>query len=159
MITPSQPSAGSGQYEFSEMENHTVARAAKYLRQWGVAALVVGLLVGLCTAGGLIALLYVTATAGEQRQQLDAIMLIIGLAATLIPFSLIHLITSFSYLKAGRSLLDVVDTRGNDVKLLMQSLGKMTAAFRLEAIVIVSTAFLGLIFTIGLHVLDATRGG
>jgi hypothetical protein len=104
-----------GHYEFSQMENQIIERAATRTRVWGIISIILGVLELLGTVGAI-------ASPG----------LIIYL-----PQGIVSIIIGTTFLGAGNSLRAVVDTQGNDVPHMMTAIQKLGSAFNIQIIVTV----------------------
>ena len=104
-----------GNYEFSDLENVSIERAATSASIWAVCAIVGAVLLG---------------TLAAVQFYLDNLR---G-AILVLPLFLVCAVAGWLYIGAGRALKKVVETEGNDVELLMQALERMASAFRNEVI-------------------------
>jgi hypothetical protein len=122
------PPAGARTYEFNEAENATIAGTARYARRWGVISIVVGVIV---LAAGVV----LAAMAAALDTSLGGKGVMLGaVGVALVPTSLVYFVGGIFYLRSGRSLLDVVETQGNDIPLLMGAVKSLSRAFMIEAI-------------------------
>jgi hypothetical protein len=146
MVNPYQPpgaeleaqaQVAAGAYEFGEVENLNIARAAEFSRIWGVMALVIGVLMLLMMLGGIF---FTVAMASEMDDLAAAVVLIIVVAVMTAPLAFVFLATGGHYISSGRALREVVETSGNDVGLLMNALETLARAFRVEMIVIIAVS-------------------
>jgi len=143
-LSPQQPGGGSAQYEFSAIENLTIAKTAKISKVWGVFALLIGVLVLIAIA---VAMAFARDIAWEMGVEPTMIM---GVIAGLSPLALVDLVIGGLYIASGGSLRKVVDTRGNDVTLMLSGLNRLANAFMIEAIVTVVALIGGLILGLAL---------
>lgn len=123
------PGVGQSQYEFDEVENYTIARAAKFAKVWGIFALIIGALLLIAIIGALVMSRDIAWEMG-----VDPTM-VMGIIAGLSPLAIVNLIIGGLYIASGSALRAVVDTAGNDVPLMMSGLNRLGNAFRIEAIV------------------------
>lgn len=141
-------------YEFNEIENRTIASAARWAKLWGVISLVSGILLlilGILMVAVVGAMMAASAASGSSGALKPGMIVAIG--AGLIPSSLVSIIGGIFYLSSGSSLRRVVDTQGNDVQLLMNAMRSLSRAFMIEAIAMMVGFVAG--FGIGI----AMRGG
>jgi hypothetical protein len=143
-LSPGQPGGGSGQYEFSEVENFTIARTAKMAKVWGVFALLIGVLTVVAIV---VALAFSMDIAWEMGVDPTYVT---GFIAALLPLAIVNLVIGWLYIASGNSLRKVVDTAGNDVTLMLSGLNRLANAFMIEAIVTVVALIGGVIFGIAL---------
>jgi hypothetical protein len=135
---------GTGQYEFDELENLTIARTAKFAKVWGVFALIIGVLL-------LVAIIVALVLARDIAWEMGADpTLIMGIIAGLSPLAVVNLVIGWLYIASGSSLRAVVDTEGNDVELMLSGLNRLANAFRIEAIVTVIALIGGFILGLAL---------
>jgi len=104
----------TAEYELTSGQNEVVERFGRRARMLG----------GISTAGGVLCLL--TAVLGI-RLEADASRILVFLLAALPQLSV-----GLSFLGAGRSLVAVVETQGHDVTLLMDALGNLAVALRVQ---------------------------
>lgn len=135
------PGPATGQYEFNETENAVIGKTATRATLWGAFSLIAGVLMLLLVTGAAIWLVATTSSAAP------LLMLVVAL-----PMVIVYVAIGWSYVSAGRSLSKVVDTAGNDVQLLMNGLGKISTAFKIEVIVMIIAFVLGIIAVIGVIV-------
>ena len=116
----------TGHYEFEEFENATLERTGKRARTWGIICILIGIL----AVGGMALARTVLDEMGiKLPPNLET-----GIYAVLIPIVLVELVSGWLYIAAGSALLDVVQTSGNDIELLMTGLHKMSNAFAIEVV-------------------------
>ena len=118
-----------GEYELSAGENRVVERFGRRARTLGA----------ISASGGLLCLL--AALLGI-RIEADASRILVFLLAALPQLSI-----GLSFLGAGRALLEVVETEGHDITLLVDALKNLAVAMRVQIamtlvllLVVVSTA-------------------
>jgi nitrate reductase NapE component len=165
MINPYQPPAAAlmpgagpsgGEYELGPQESAVVERTAKLSTAWGIISIVAGALFLLAMIGGLIPVVALLDTPNERE---SAILLLLFLAVGLGPFAAVHIVMGFRYVGAGKALRGAVETTGRDVAHLMGGLERLGGAFRVEAIFLVGTAALVILFYVGAVVLLVLTGG
>jgi hypothetical protein len=113
------------QYEFSSVENETIAAAGARARTWAVLSIIFGalqLLLGVATLG---------------KGGLTSIGYLVGA-----PVSVVVGVTILGVASALRS---AVDTRGNDIGHVMQALKKLGTAYTIQIAVIVAGFSAGMI--------------
>ena len=137
--SPYPPPGGGGQYEFSEVENFTIAKTAKMAKVWGVFAILIGVLMVIATVVGLA---FATDIAWEMGIDPATIT---GFIAAILPLAIVNLVIGWLYIASGSSLKKVVDTAGNDVTLMLNGLNRLGNAFMIEAIVTVAALIIGVI--------------
>ncbi len=118
----------TGSYEFNEYENATIAKMGARAWWWGLISAITGV-IGLLMLGGVMAFLDELAAEGIEPHYVTLFVGALG------PVVLTHMVIAFNYMGAGSSLKAVVNTQGNDVEHLMQSLRKLGTAFMVEFIV------------------------
>jgi hypothetical protein len=144
-------------YEFSQVENLTIESTAKFARMWGIISLISGIIllimgVGVALAGGALA----AASAGRHSSSgspLSNPAAVFAIGIALIPSSLVSIIGGIFYMKSGAALRSVVDTQGDDIRLLTDAVRSLSVAFKIEAIA------MAIGFVIGLIIGFATRSG
>ena len=102
------------EYEFTARENAVVGRLGRRAKLWGWISAIGGVL---CLFAALLGM----------RLGADSSRILLFLLAALPQLSV-----GLSFLGAGRSLVGVVETRGNDVTLLMDALGNLTVAMKIQ---------------------------
>ena len=127
----------SGHYEFNEAENLTIGKTAKRATIWGIASIVTGVVAAIG-----IVVVFVAFTQMEEEIGPGVPNTVI---LALIPLACVYLIIGWFYLGCGKAMKAVVETRGNDVELMMAGLAKMTGAFKAEAIVTIVAFAVGLV--------------
>ena len=126
----------------------TIGDVAKYSRLWGICSLISGVLVLIMgivvtvAAGALAAATHATDGPMSNPAALGAI----GVA--LIPTALVSIIGGFFYLKSGSALRSVVETQGDDIRLMMDAIRSLTTALKIEAIAMAVGFVLGLVIGI-----------
>jgi hypothetical protein len=103
---------GYGNYEFNDLENGIIGKAAGRARTWGIISIVIG---ALYTLSGIFFFLAPT--------------LLINLAT-----GIVGIIVGVTFLGAGNSLRTVVDTQGNDMQHMMQAMEKLASAFMVQIV-------------------------
>ena len=119
---------GPGQaqgYEFAPHENVRIAKLAKRTRRWGIVALILSLL-GMAA----FALVWFVVVGSGAISGGWVIAAFIAMA----PVLLVNGVIAFLYMGAGKSLQAVVDTQHEDVPHLLDAMGRLSGAFRIEAI-------------------------
>lgn len=119
-------------YEFAPAENAVIGRTARWVTWWGWIAVAAGIIL---IVGGLT-------TWGEG-----------GLAQVLLGG--IYILIGVYFRSAGRSLARVVDTTGRDLSHLMEALDRLTAAFRVQVILVVAMVLMAIVAI----AITVTRGG
>ena len=102
-----------GNYEFSDMENQIIDKAAGRARTWGIISIVLGALQLLGTLGAV-------ANPGF---------------IVYLPQGIIAIIIGTTFLGAGNSLKAVVETQGNDIPHMMTAVQKLGSAFFIQIVV------------------------
>ena len=102
--------SGAG-YEFSPLENETIAKAAKWIGFWSWVAIVGGALIGVASA-----------------VSFDLAGLIMAV---------VYVIIGLYYRGAATSMKSVVETAGNDIAHLMTALDKLASAFKIMGILFI----------------------
>jgi hypothetical protein len=110
--------------------------------------------VGVAIAGGAVAA--ASAASGSHSSGANpfgnaAAVSAIGIA--LIPSALVSIIGGVFYLRSGSALRSVVDTQGDDIRLLTDAVRSLSTAFKIEAIA------MAIGFVVGLVIGFATRAG
>jgi hypothetical protein len=124
-----------GNYEFSDMENQIIDKAAGRAKTWGIISIVIGALQLLGTLGAI-------ANPG----------LIVYL-----PQGIIGIIIGTTFLGAGNSLKAVVDTQGNDIPHMMTAVQKLGSAFYIQIIVtIIGVVLVGVLLVLVFFVAAAS---
>lgn len=118
---PQSPAPGP-RFEFGASENAVIERTARWVGLWGWIAVAAGILL---LVGGLMTL----DEGGVAQLVLGAVYILIGLY----------------FRGAGKSLGRVVETTGNDVSHLMDALDRLTAAFRVQVILVVVGVILAVV--------------
>jgi hypothetical protein len=67
-----------------------------------------------------------------------------AVGVALIPTALVSIVGGIFYLQSGGALRMVVDTEGNDIRLLMDSMKALSRAFMIEAIAMMVAFVVGL---------------
>jgi hypothetical protein len=108
-------------YEFTDNENATIDTTGSRARTWGIISIVVG---GIYTLAGLFFLMK------------PALIVYLGIG-------LAQIFVGKSFLGAGKSMRDVVTTKGNDVPLMLQALQKFGKAFQVQIVMALLAVGLG----------------
>lgn len=142
--------APAATYEFTEVENTTLASTARWAKYWGIISIVSGVLLLIIGVLMIVVLGAAMATAPPSSSGSAAITpaTVIALGVSFIPAALVSIIGGVFYLMSGNSLQKVVTTQGDDVRLLMEAVQTLTRAFMIEAIALVVSFIAG--FVIGL---------
>ncbi len=135
MSMPDPMALSDGQYEFDYNEPEIIRRCGARARLWGIISVLIGVVltvvsVGMFAYGGVI-------TAALARGPFKDMMLLVGgatllAAIALLALAAVHLVSGWFYVRSGEYLQAVVDTQGDDVELLMNSLQRMGSAFMIE---------------------------
>ena len=128
------PGGGFGTYEFNELENGIIGKTAGRAHTWGIISIVV-----------------------------DALNTLVGFLFIVSPSLLVNLVTGIvsivvgvTFLGAGNSLQNVVQTQGNDMEHMMQAMQKMSSAFMVQIITTIVGFILGaIVMVIAIFVLAA----
>lgn len=112
---------GYGNYEFNDMENAVIAKAAGRARMWGIISIVIG---ALYTLSGFFFFLSPTLLTNFASGIKD---IIVGIV----------------FLGVAGSLTSVVQTQGNDVQHMMQALDKLSTSLMVQIIVTIVGVILG----------------
>ena len=129
------------------MENLTIENVAKYARLWGICSLITGVLVLIMgvvvtIAAGAVA---AASVASNSSSPLSSPAALGAIGVALIPSSLVSIIGGFFYLKSGTALRSVVETQGDDVRLLTEAVRSLGTAFKIEAIAMAIGFVIGLV--------------
>lgn len=130
-------------YEFNDFENQTISKVGGRAKTCGTISIVVGILGVLAGLIMIVVLIVGAANDGGAAAALPAIVL-----SSVLPFSIVSLVIGVSLRGAGKSLVEVTTTQGNDVQHMMASLGRFKTAFQLEAIMSMAAVVLG--FVVGI---------
>jgi|GEM_PF-1400871 len=125
---PPYPPGGTlstGHYEFTEEENRMIAQTGARATLWGFVAIVTGVL---ALVGLIVSLVFKNELISHGLQANYVTVFVVSL----VPIVLTHLVISTLYIGVGKSLRTVVQTQGNDVEHLMQSLDKLGTVFLIE---------------------------
>lgn len=114
---------GYGNYEFNDMENAVIAKAAGRARMWGIISIVIG---ALYVISGFFA---VSQPALLPNLASGAKDIVVGIV----------------FLGVAGSLTQVVQTQGNDVQHMMQALDKLSTSLMVQIIVTIVGVVLGAI--------------
>jgi len=135
-------------YEFNESENATIASTARYARLWGIISVVAGILTLISGIGitALFAALPASALASSSASSPTAFKpaMLVAIGVSLIPSAIVNIVGGIFYMRAGGSLQSVVETQGNDIPLLMDSVRALSRAFMIEAIAMLVAFVIGL---------------
>jgi hypothetical protein len=111
-----QAQATTAQYEFGDAENKTIATAAARAQLWGVVSLVLGVIqLGV--------------------SQLNVARTSFFAMATMLSGGVVNIVVGLVFLGVATSFAAVVKSRGNDVTLMMQGLGKLSTALTIQIVV------------------------
>ena len=114
-----------GSYEFTPEEEAKLARLAWRVRAWGFVSLALGVL-------GMLVFYFVWFyLAGDSSLHAGFIL---SSYVAMVPVLLVNVVIAFLYLGAGRALRRIVDTQREDVSHLLDGLGRLSGAFRIETI-------------------------
>jgi hypothetical protein len=132
------------------MENLTIENVAKYARLWGICSLITGVLVLIMAivvtiAAGAVAAASVASSHGSSSSPLSSPAAMGAIGVALIPSALVSIIGGFFYLKSGTALRSVVETQGDDIRLLTEAVRSLSTAFKIEAIAMAVGFVIGLI--------------
>lgn len=116
-------------YEFSLSEDVIIGKVGKRSRAYGIVSLITG---ALMVAGGFI----VAAAFPGTLRALGIGFLVAGF---------VPLISGRFYLEAGAALSSVVTTQGEDIPHMMEALGKLRGAVRIEGISVLLGFIVGLV--------------
>jgi hypothetical protein len=111
-FAPPGARGGYGRYEFNDLENGIIERTANRARAWGILAMALG---GLNVVAGGMAFLYPI------------------LLANLVS-GVVSMVVGASFLRAGRSLSNVVTTQGEDLRHMMEGLDKVGTALMVQMV-------------------------
>lgn len=117
---------GYGNYEFNDMENATIAKAAGRARMWGIISIVIGVLY---VISGFFA---VAQPALLPNLASGAKDIVVGIV----------------FLGVAGSLTQVVQTQGNDVQHMMQALDKLSTSLMVQIVVTIVGVVLGAILMV-----------
>jgi hypothetical protein len=104
--------AAYGTYEFNDMENSIIDKAASRAKLWGIISIVIGALECMSSCGAFASVEY----------------------AKNLPVGIVGIVVGISFLGVGNSLKQVVQTQGNDSMHMMQALQKLSGAFMIQII-------------------------
>lgn len=119
-------------YEFGPREDAVIGRTARWVTWWGWIAIAAGILM---IVGGLMSL----HTGGVAQLIMGGVYILIGVF----------------FRAAGKALGRVVETSGDDVAHLMEALGSLTSAFKVQVILVV----VGVVLALATAVIVAAQGG
>ena len=145
---PPPAGAAAATYEFNEIENLTIAEVAKYARMWGIISLVSGVLVVIMGIGIAIVAGAVTATSRSSSGALSSPAAVAAIGVAVIPSGVVSIIGGIFYTRSGAALRAVVDTQGDDIRLLTDAVRSLSTAFKIEAIAMAVGFVIG--FAIGI---------
>jgi hypothetical protein len=118
-----------GQYEFSEEEDETIFGLGASMQFVGIFTLIIGV-------SDLLRILFTS-----------VVLIVAGavaLATLLLVSSVLQIVISGFTLAAGRSLIAIPRTQGNDMDHLMRAMHRMTTMFGLQIVVsVIALGFLG----------------
>ncbi len=104
--------SGYGRYEFNDFENDIIKRTAKRALVWGIIAMALG---GINVIAGCLAFMHPVLLAN----------LCSGVAS---------MVVGASFVRAGRSLTNVVTTQGEDLRHMMEALDKVGSALVVQMV-------------------------
>jgi hypothetical protein len=104
---------GYGQYEFNDMENSIIDKAAGRAKMWGWIA---------CILGGLQFFGYSCGGFASPALWMS------------VPMAVVLFVVGIVFIGVGNSLKSVVQTQGNDIMHMMQAIQKMGSAFLIQSI-------------------------
>lgn len=104
--------SGYGRYEFNDFENEVIERTANRARAWGVLAMALG---GLNVIAGCLAFLHP--------------ILLANLCS-----GVVSMVVGATFVRAGRSLSNVVTTQGDDLRHMMEALDKVGTALMVQMV-------------------------
>ena len=104
------------QYEFSDAENHTIRAAGSRTGVWGGISIGVGVMNLLLGAG-------VLAKGGGLQ------------ASASLATGVVSIVVGATFLNIGKALKGVVETKGNDIGLMMGALQQLTKAVTIQIVV------------------------
>lgn len=123
-----------GNYEFTDAENAIIDKTASRAKTWGIISIVIGALQLLASLGAVVN------------------KTLLGQA----PGGIVALVVGVSFLGAGTSLKNVVQTQGNDIPHMMVALQKISSAFFVQIIAtIVGVVLVGIILVLVLFLFAA----
>lgn len=146
---------GAPTYEFSEIENATLASTARFAKIWGVISVVLGVLFLLLGSAVVVFIGATVATAPPSSGVSPASVVAVGVA--LIPSSLVSIIVGVFYFMSGNSLQQVVTTQGDDIALLMKALETFKRAFAIEAIAVGVSFVIGFVLSFAMNMANGGR--
>lgn len=145
---PPPPGGAQATYEFNEIENLTIADVAKYARMWGIISLVSGVLVVMMGIGMAVVAGAVTGASRSSSGPLSSPAAVAAIGVALVPSGIVSIIGGIFYTRSGAALRAVVDTQGDDIRLLTDAIRSLSTAFKIEAIAMAVGFVIG--FVIGL---------
>jgi hypothetical protein len=122
------PPAGGGGYNFSQLEEISIRKVGGRSKTWGIISLIIGALLLLAGLGVMVGVDHPIAKAA---------------GAAILAVALQPIISGWFYMQAGQAFDAVVDTHGDDIGHMMNAVGKLTNAVRVEAIVSILAVVLG----------------
>jgi hypothetical protein len=123
-----------GNYEFNDMENSIIDKAAGRAKLWGIISTVIGALQCLGTCGAI-------ANPGM---------------AIYLPLGIVGIIVGLTFVGVGNALKNVVNTQGNDIAHMMQAVQKMGSAFLIQTITtLVGIALVAVVMVLAMFVFVA----
>ena len=146
----------TGHYEFSFHEQEKIRKTGQRATQWGWFAITTGALMLIAVAGARTLLGWV-GLIGDLGLDLKAYWEV-GVVVGLVPTAMAQFVTGWLYVTAGRQLILVAETEGNDVEHLMVGLNKLKQAFRIEAVMVVVGFVLGILLMFSLASLLSVGG-
>lgn len=110
------PTSAPTQYEFGDAENKTIGTTAARAQAWGIVSLLLGVL-------------------QLAVSQMNVARTSTFTMATQISGGIVNIIVGAVFLGVATSFAAVVKSRGNDVSLMMQGLGKLSMALTIQVVV------------------------
>jgi hypothetical protein len=108
-----------------------------------VLVLIMGIVVTI--AAGAVAAASVASSHGSSSSPMSNPAALGAIGVALIPSALVSIIGGFFYLKSGTALRSVVETQGDDVRLLTEAVRSLGTAFKIEAIAMAVGFVIGLV--------------
>ncbi len=142
---------GAATYEFSEMENATLASTARFARYWGIISIIAGALLFIIGVLMVVLLGAAVATAPSSSSSGLSPAMVVALGASLIPSSFVSIIGGVFYFMSGNNLQKVATTQGEDIPLLMKAVQSLTRAFMIEAIALVVSFIFGFVLSFAMN--------
>jgi hypothetical protein len=108
-----------------------------------VLVLIMGIVVTI--AAGAVAAASVAANHGSSSSPMSSPAALGAIGVALIPSAIVSIIGGFFYLKSGTALRSVVQTQGDDIRLLTEAVRSLSTAFQIEAIAMAIGFVIGLV--------------